>query len=223
MADGHGRRRFVGRTRLGRERARVKRSGRRRPRGSEIAQAQARHAHVHIPARRAPHIPRRARVQRRRRRKEVHVHRRSASIPDVRREMVIRKRVLRQPAPCRPPRHPLEPVLVPIPVRLRTALRHLDVVLLRLGRYVRPIVVLEKVAMDVAQVDELDVGRVCAKVESCDFDGPDKGRSLGVGELSVEDVDERPRERRVEFGPFQVDRHRWQCASRDVTLIDYSK
>lgn len=170
-------------------------------RQSRGALAQARHAHVHMDRHRtgAPRFPRRARVQRRRQCKEV--HRRPASVPDVWREMVIGKRVLCKPTSRRPSRHPLEPILV-----LLSALCHLDVVLLRLG--VR--VVLEKVAVDVAQVDELDVGRVRAKIESCDFDGSDKGRPWGVGQLSVEDVDERLRERRVEFAPFQVDRHCWQ-------------
>ena len=63
--------------------------------------------------------------------------------------------------------------------------------------------------MDVAQVDKLDVGRVRAKVEPCDFDGADKGRPLRVRELSVEEVDQRLCERRVEFVPFQIDRHGW--------------
>ena len=187
MADSHGRarRRVAGRTRIGgrRERARVKHR-RRRSRGDDGPEvAQARHAHVplHRQGASAPHIPRRARVQRGRRRKEV--YRGTTSVPHVGREMVIGKRVLCESAPCCPSRHPLEPVLVLVLLR---ALCHLDIVLLR--RCIR--VIFEKVGVDVAQVDEFDVGCVRAKVESCDFDGSDKGRPLGVGELFVEDVDE---------------------------------
>lgn len=115
--------------------------------------------------------------------------------------MVIGKRVLRQSTSRRPSRHPLKPIFVfVLPVR---TLCHLDVILLRLCVRID----LEEITMYVPQVHELDVGRVRAKVESCDFDGADEGRSLGVGELSVEDVDQRLCEGRVEFVPFQVDRH----------------
>ena len=52
----------------------------------------------------------------------------------------------------------------------------------------RVVVVLKEVAVDVSEVDKLDVGRVRTEVEGGDFDWADERGAGRAGELSVDEV-----------------------------------
>lgn len=69
------------------------------------------------------------------------------------------------------------------------------------------VIIFEKITVYVAQLNELNFWWLRAKVEGSDFDGSDERRSCGTLKLSVEDNDERRRERSVELVPVEVDRH----------------
>ena len=69
------------------------------------------------------------------------------------------------------------------------------------------VVVLKKVTVYVAQVDQFDLWWLRAEVEGSDFDRSDEGRPSGSLELPVNDTDERRCEQVVEPVPIEVDGH----------------
>ena len=119
---------------------------------------------------------------------------RAASVADVWRKMVVGRSIVTSSSP---PRDPFEAVVV------FCALGDLDWIPVGVVVFV----VVEKVTVDVPEVNELDVRRERPEIEGGDLDWADERWTGGVGELSVEDVNEMRGEGRVQFVPFQLDGH----------------
>jgi hypothetical protein len=69
------------------------------------------------------------------------------------------------------------------------------------------VVRLQKVTVDIPEVDDLNLGRDGAKVKGGDLDRADERGPCHVGELGVEGGEERGGEGIVEDVPGEVDRH----------------